>query len=258
MLKLIDLISDNALPVLIGTLAVFGFTPGFVLRMIVLLYPKGDPRRRELVAELYMMRRIERPMWVAEQIETGLFEGIGARRRARRSRRAYVGAGSAVRASSQRRVILAGTTAAAATALGTFAIIMNTTFTTGAVVTSMYATPGTIEPGSDALLHGTVSGLPQGHSLWLLSKPSSEVSDYFVVMKVPVAPVDGTWTAVDRSVGDIGDRGSSVSYLAVDADAYCSDGLIAESSVIGFAGRARTIPTGCRISGQKATVKFSE
>jgi hypothetical protein len=69
----------------------FGFLPAFVLRVIVRLYPKNDPRRRELIAELYILKRFERPMWVAEQIETGLFEGPSARRRERRARRsAYV------------------------------------------------------------------------------------------------------------------------------------------------------------------------
>lgn len=65
-----------ALPAFLLALLVFGFAPGFVLRLLVLLYPKGDLRRRELVAELYAMRRVERPMWVAEQIETSLFEGL--------------------------------------------------------------------------------------------------------------------------------------------------------------------------------------
>lgn len=70
------------------TLLVFGFAPGFILRLIVKLYPKGDLRRAELVAELYAMPRIWRPMWVVQQIETGLFEGLSARRVARKSRRA--------------------------------------------------------------------------------------------------------------------------------------------------------------------------
>jgi hypothetical protein len=60
----------------------FGFFPGFVLRLLVLLYPADDPRRKELVAELYMLGRMERVEWVFQQLETALFEGISARRRA--------------------------------------------------------------------------------------------------------------------------------------------------------------------------------
>jgi hypothetical protein len=55
---------------------VFGFAPGFVLRLLVKVYPRADPRRRELVAELYAHKWIERPLWVAEQLETVLFEGL--------------------------------------------------------------------------------------------------------------------------------------------------------------------------------------
>lgn len=58
---------------------VFGFAPGFCLRLIVLAYPRDDPRRAELIAELYAVPRIQRPLWVAEQLEVALFEGIGHR-----------------------------------------------------------------------------------------------------------------------------------------------------------------------------------
>ncbi len=44
---------------------VFGFAPGFCLRLIVLAYPRSDPRRAELIAEL--VPRLQRPLWVAEQ-----------------------------------------------------------------------------------------------------------------------------------------------------------------------------------------------
>ncbi len=57
-------------------LVMFGFAPGFCLRLIVLAYPRGDPRRAELVAELYAVPRIQRPLWVTEQLEVALFEGI--------------------------------------------------------------------------------------------------------------------------------------------------------------------------------------
>lgn len=73
---------------LLMCLAIFGFAPGFVLRILVRLYPVGDPRRQELVAELYVLNHFQRPLYVAEQLETGLFDGLGARMEARREARA--------------------------------------------------------------------------------------------------------------------------------------------------------------------------
>jgi hypothetical protein len=66
-------------PSLLLVVVVFGFAPGFCLRLIVLAYPRGDPRRDELIAELYAVPRVQRPLWVAEQLEVALFEGLGHR-----------------------------------------------------------------------------------------------------------------------------------------------------------------------------------
>lgn len=66
-------------PSLLFVIVVFGFAPGFCLRLIVLAYLRGDPRRDELIAELYAVPRIHRPLWVAEQLEVALFEGLGQR-----------------------------------------------------------------------------------------------------------------------------------------------------------------------------------
>lgn len=73
---------------LLAVLLVFGVAPGVVLRLIVLLYPKGHPRRNELVAELYVVPRWERPLFVAEQLEVGLTEALPLRVRVARSQRA--------------------------------------------------------------------------------------------------------------------------------------------------------------------------
>jgi hypothetical protein len=54
-------------------------SPGFPLRLLVLIYERGDPHRAELVAELYGVHRLKRPFWVAEQIETAIFDGLGPR-----------------------------------------------------------------------------------------------------------------------------------------------------------------------------------
>jgi transcriptional regulator with XRE-family HTH domain len=67
--------------------AIFGLFPGVALRLIVLLYPKDDPRRRELVAELYVLSRMQRVEWVFQQLETALFEGLSTRLAQRRERR---------------------------------------------------------------------------------------------------------------------------------------------------------------------------
>jgi Uncharacterized protein conserved in bacteria (DUF2314) len=58
---------------------VFGFAPGAVLRLIVLGFRHDDPRRRELLAELHTIPRLDRPFWVFEQLEVALLEGVWGR-----------------------------------------------------------------------------------------------------------------------------------------------------------------------------------
>jgi hypothetical protein len=64
---------------LLAVVVVFGFAPGAALRLIVLAFPRSDPRRRELLAELRAVPRLERPMWIAEQLEVALAEGVAGR-----------------------------------------------------------------------------------------------------------------------------------------------------------------------------------
>jgi hypothetical protein len=66
-------------PTLGIALLVFGFAPGAFLRIILLAFPRDDPRRRELHGELYAVPRVERPFWVVEQFEVALVEGLGQR-----------------------------------------------------------------------------------------------------------------------------------------------------------------------------------
>jgi len=54
----------QAWPAFLAALVVFGFAPGIALRLIVLAFHRDDPRRRELLAELYAVPRLERPFWV--------------------------------------------------------------------------------------------------------------------------------------------------------------------------------------------------
>jgi hypothetical protein len=73
---------------LVGSTAFLtGFVPGFAVRCIVRCYPAGHARRRELVAELYAHRPLERPQYVMEQLELGLAEGLGDRLAQRRRRK---------------------------------------------------------------------------------------------------------------------------------------------------------------------------
>jgi hypothetical protein len=60
----------------LAALVVFGFAPRAVLRVIVRAFPKGDPRRDELLAELHIVPRLLRPLWVTEQLEVAIFEGL--------------------------------------------------------------------------------------------------------------------------------------------------------------------------------------
>lgn len=66
-------------PTLLLVLLVFGFAPRLVLRVALLAFERDDPRRHELLAELHAVPRIQRPMWVAEQLEVALVEGLGGR-----------------------------------------------------------------------------------------------------------------------------------------------------------------------------------
>lgn len=74
---------------LLWVLIAFGFAPGLALQLMVRIYPTGHPRRDELLAEYAAIeKRRERPMWVAENLFTVLFDGLPERRRATRERRA--------------------------------------------------------------------------------------------------------------------------------------------------------------------------
>jgi hypothetical protein len=68
-------------------LLVFGFAPGALLRLVVRAFRRGDPRRSEMLAELHRVPRLERPLWVVEQTEVALFEGILERVKALGKRR---------------------------------------------------------------------------------------------------------------------------------------------------------------------------
>lgn len=68
------------------SMLVFGFAPGATLRAGTVFLTNDDPRRQTLIAELYSVPRWHRPIWVAEQLEVCLFEGIKLRRARRAAR----------------------------------------------------------------------------------------------------------------------------------------------------------------------------
>ena len=61
---------------LIVVLVIYGIAPGVALRLIVLAFERDDPRRAEMLAELRVVPRHLRPIWVAEQLEVAVFEGL--------------------------------------------------------------------------------------------------------------------------------------------------------------------------------------
>lgn len=71
--------SWQTLLVLLAVSALYGIAPGATLRLTVRMYRADHPRRRELIAELYAIPRRHRPIWVLEQLETALAEGLAPR-----------------------------------------------------------------------------------------------------------------------------------------------------------------------------------
>jgi hypothetical protein len=69
----------GAWPLLVVVVLVYGFFPGVFARLISLCFHREDPRRKELINEVYYVPRWERPMWVAEQFERAISEGLWER-----------------------------------------------------------------------------------------------------------------------------------------------------------------------------------
>lgn len=72
-------ISLQAWPLFFVALLIYGFAPGLLLRLIVRAFHPEDPRREELLAEIHVVPRLERPFWVFEQLEVAISEGLWGR-----------------------------------------------------------------------------------------------------------------------------------------------------------------------------------
>ena len=76
----VDLIAEFAdWKLFLLAIFIYSICPQWILRVLVLVYDKDDPRRHELLGELYGVPRHARPFWVAEQFETALADGVWVR-----------------------------------------------------------------------------------------------------------------------------------------------------------------------------------
>ncbi|UOX92845.1 hypothetical protein MUY14_20280 [Amycolatopsis sp. FBCC-B4732] len=76
---LLALVTEWGVGTMLTVATLFGFFPKFVVNLIVLVYPRDHPRRRELPAELDAVPVRERLTWVFGQCATVLFDGVPAR-----------------------------------------------------------------------------------------------------------------------------------------------------------------------------------
>ena len=60
----------------VSVVLMFGIAPGLMLRLISLAFHPSDPRRKELLGELPHVPYLERPLWVAQQLEVAVCEGL--------------------------------------------------------------------------------------------------------------------------------------------------------------------------------------
>lgn len=80
-------IATYGLGAICGAAVLCGLCPRLILRLMLLVYPRNDERRPELLAELSRIPYRERLMWVADQSVTAVFDGTLARLQARSHRR---------------------------------------------------------------------------------------------------------------------------------------------------------------------------
>ncbi len=129
-----EILSILASPRALGVgLLLLLLAPGLFVRCLVRVYPYDDPRRGELLAELPAVPFRERPLWVLEQVETVLVDGLPSRVRRLRQRRAQRRSLRArLLASSDAPVMTAGATAVTVFVL--FELLMGLTWGMGLAI----------------------------------------------------------------------------------------------------------------------------
>jgi len=75
-------VTSVVLPLLAASVVaatITGLLPVLAIKLVLRLYPQGDPRRKELLAELLAVPFIERLPWVFQSLGLALTEGLPAR-----------------------------------------------------------------------------------------------------------------------------------------------------------------------------------
>lgn len=88
MTTILSLITAGTLVSVLVTLFMMGAAPQFAVRLVARIYPKGDERRAELVAEVAhikgLVKTFELWRWLGESFAVAICEGLPARRAAQR------------------------------------------------------------------------------------------------------------------------------------------------------------------------------
>jgi hypothetical protein len=75
-----DIISSIGLwPLLVIVVVCWGIAPTLIVRLASMLYPREDPRRQEMVAEMHAVPRRERPLWALEEATRAIWDGVPER-----------------------------------------------------------------------------------------------------------------------------------------------------------------------------------
>lgn len=124
-----------SLQALLVTLLVFGFAPGLILRVALLAYPRAHPDRAELLGEYYAVPYHERPLFAAAGCERALCDGLPARIRERRERRAALPVQHAVVVTDSASVSDTAAATVTASTMVTVAMKAEDTLTIGGLIT---------------------------------------------------------------------------------------------------------------------------
>lgn len=95
-----------------------------------------------------------------------------------------------------------------------------------------------IDWGSSVDVEGTVTYLG-ANSLWLVTKPQAGGGSYYLTEHSPITTRDGDWFYTDSDVGDATDKGKTITYLAIEANTTCADGLASAGDDV------KVLPSGC-------------